>query len=71
MAHAMQRNLAMLLGMVICGAIALQALPFLTSPRGGLGPLVLQSHAPLLAVLAVTACTLIAAVFRRKSLATC
>ena len=62
MVHAMQRNLAILLGMVICGAIALQALPFLTSPRGGLGPLVLQSQTPMMAVLAAIACTLIAAV---------
>jgi hypothetical protein len=62
MAEAIKRNLALVVGMILCGAICLQALPWLMSPRGAPGPLVLQAQSPALATLAVVVCVLLASV---------
>lgn len=62
MVHAIQRNVALLVGMVFCGFICAEAVQFLTSPRGAAGPLVLASQSPIMALVVVVGCLLISAV---------
>jgi hypothetical protein len=61
MVHVIQRNLALLVGMVLCGFICLKAAQFLDSPRGAAGPLVLASQSPMIALAVVVACVLVSA----------
>lgn len=62
MAHAIQRNVALIVGMILCGFICAEAVQFLTSSRGAAGPLMLASQSPLMALAVVVACLLICAV---------
>lgn len=62
MIHALQRHIVIVIGMMIAGFICLQAAGYLMSPRGDMGPLVLQSGSPFSAMAAVVVCVALAAV---------
>jgi hypothetical protein len=60
MLTATVRNTTIFIGLVICGAICAQAAPFMVSPRGAIGPTVLQAQTPVAAALAVVICLAVA-----------
>lgn len=53
---AIVRNVALFSGLVLCGTACLAAAPFLVSHRGAVGPLILRSQSPVLAIVAVVIC---------------
>jgi hypothetical protein len=60
--HGAARYTVITIGIVVSVVIAAAALPWMTSPRGAVGPTILQAHAPVSATIALTVCFLGAAV---------
>lgn len=62
MKQAIVRNSALIGGLGLSAAACVLAVPYLTSPRGAVGPTVLQAQSPLAAILAVVVCVSLATI---------
>lgn len=60
--HGAARYTVITIGILLSVVIATAALPWMTSPRGAVGPTVLQAYAPVSATIALAVCLLGAAV---------
>ena len=62
MFHALQRNIVLIVGIVLAGFICAQAAPYLTMESGAASPAALQAQSPAGAVIAVLICMALATV---------
>src|SRR5438552_4821364 len=62
MLRAIQRNVAFFGGLALTSWLCALAAPSMISPRGAIGPTILQSQSPFTAMIMVSACVLAAAV---------